>query len=397
MSGPPILAFSSLHPGRGLAAHGAFVAERCVRLAAALDAELAWMQPVPWPPRPGRSVPARLARLPREETTATGYRVLRPRYLHLPGWGVHAHAARMALGARAAFRAAVRARRPALVDAHFLYPDAVAALRLCAGERIPCVVTARGSDVDVLAGIPAVRAELRAWLPEAAAVLAVSPPLAEALRALVPGLEVGVAPNGVDPARFRRTAAPRAERLVAVGRLVPDKGATILVEALASEPGRALPPLHWIGDGPLRDRVLARARKLGIAERVVLRGALPPAEVARDLHEQGGIFVHPSRHEGWPNALMEALCCGLPVVATAVGGIPALLGPGDHGRLVPVDAVPRAWAEAIAEVRARRDRDPEGLADRARARGEALAWERRIPELAALYAEILSGAVGPRP
>lgn len=380
------LVFSTLHPGPGLEAHGAFVRERCLRLAAELGADPSWIQPRPWPPL--GPVPAALARLPRSEDGP--YPMRRPSYPHLPGIGTLAHAERMALGAASSFRELLRNFRPDFVDAHFLFPDAMAALALAAPRGLPCFVTARGSDVDVLADIPRVRRRYRRLLPRAAAVLAVSPELARRLEELVPGLRVHVAPNGVDPLRFARTLRPSAPRLVGVGRLVPDKGVGLLLEALARPEGRDLPPLEWIGEGPERGRLLRRAERLGISGRVHLPGPRSPSEVAALLREEGGIFVFPSRHEGWPNALMEALCCGLAVVAAGVGGVPLLLGEGPYALCLPPSAGPREWAFGIAEMGARRAVDPEGLADAARARGLALAWERRIPALAEIYREILA-------
>ncbi|MBI2490742.1 MAG: glycosyltransferase family 4 protein, partial [Candidatus Rokubacteria bacterium] len=104
--------------------------------------------------------------------------------------------------------------------------------------------------------------------------------------------------------------------------------------------------LLLVGDGPARAALEARARALGVGDRVLVTGATP--DVAGHL-AAADVLAAPSRNEGMGRALIEALALGLPVVGAAVGGIPSVLGDGSCGRLVPPDD-PAALAAALAEV-----------------------------------------------
>ena len=380
------LLFSNLFPGRGLESHGSFIAQRTARLAERLGLGYSVLSPVPaYPPLPGRSLALRRSRLPRREQWM-GVPVRRPRYLHLPGLGLGAQARRMARGARRVFERVLEEERPVLVDAQYLYPDAVAALMLLKGKPTPCLVTARGSDVNLLARLEPVRRQLQQWLPRARRVLAVSPALARSLEALVPGLQVEVAPNGVDLARFPALPAPAEPKgdthLVSVGRLVPGKGAAVLLEALRLDP--SLPPLRWLGEGPERRRLEKRVRALGLEGRVAFPGELPPEQVPGFL-VRGSLFVFPSLREGWPNAVQEALAAGLPVVARAVGGIPDMLTGCPAAFLVPEEAGPEEWAAAIRRALAG---EQQALRAAARARAEQLSWESMLNLWAPIYEEL---------
>jgi glycosyltransferase involved in cell wall biosynthesis len=180
-----------------------------------------------------------------------------------------------------------------------------------------------------------------------------------------PGERIAVIRNAVRPERFERPHPTRRlalERLFphpprriigAAGRLSPEKGFGILVEAAA----RALgvdPTLGFLhcGDGPLRDEIAARIRALGIADRFVLAG------MRRDLDLHMPCFdllVLPSFTEGMPNVVLEAFAAGVPVVASAVGGTPEVVEDGVSGLLTePGD--PDLLAQRIGEALACEER-----------------------------------------
>jgi glycosyltransferase involved in cell wall biosynthesis len=141
---------------------------------------------------------------------------------------------------------------------------------------------------------------------------------------------VAVVPNGI---ALPTTRAPdRSDRVVYVGRLHPSKGLDHLVDALGGLAAKHRPELLLIGDGPMRDALIIRARQHDVSSRVTGRVS---AESVRDFLGRGGIFVLPSLAEGMSNALLEAMSFGLPVVATSVGSTPDVIVDGENGLLVP--------------------------------------------------------------
>jgi glycosyltransferase involved in cell wall biosynthesis len=160
----------------------------------------------------------------------------------------------------------------------------------------------------------------------------------------VPAGRIATIPNGVElPAR---TADPsrRPARGVVVANLIAYKGHADLVEALAllTEP----PEVRLVGEGPERARLTALIRARGLEHVVTLAGAEPDAR-ARLADYQFAVL--PSHAEGLPNAVLEAMAAGLPVVATSVGGVPEVLTDGVTGLLVPPHD-PAALATAIARL-----------------------------------------------
>jgi glycosyltransferase involved in cell wall biosynthesis len=145
-------------------------------------------------------------------------------------------------------------------------------------------------------------------------------------------------PNPVRCMRaFRRSDSGAAYRtVVAVGRLIPAKGFDLLLRAFASIADKS-PDWRVViaGEGPERAKLLALADSLGIAGRVTLTGWL---EEPGYLLTSAGVYVLPSRYEGFPNALLEAMACGVPVIATACTGASEIVTDGVDGVLVPVDS-----------------------------------------------------------
>ncbi len=170
---------------------------------------------------------------------------------------------------------------------------------------------------------------------------------------LAPREKYAVLPNGVDPAPFRDLPTKQEARkalglpaeaflVVAVGRLSPEKGQDVLLEALAAVPDRAVQGV-LVGDGPMRPALEARAARPDLAGRVHflgLRTDVPRCLASADL------FVLPSRYEAQGMVVVEAMMAGLPIVASRVGGVPGILEDGVTALLVP-PADPSALAAAL--------------------------------------------------
>ncbi len=192
--------------------------------------------------------------------------------------------------------------------------------------------------------------------------------------------------NGVRPEEFASTPlAQGAADLLYVGEFRLLKGLDTLLEALKrlKNEGR-LPRLLLVGAGPDEARFLALADRLGVAEQIVLKPAVP----AREAFALGRVLVVPSRAESLPYIVLEALAAQKPIVATNVGGIPEIFGPFAD-RLVPCDdpaALARSIARALDQPADDSARDTDPLADRVRA---GFSIGRMADEAMAAYREAL--------
>ncbi|WP_249221377.1 glycosyltransferase [Cupriavidus sp. KK10] len=208
-------------------------------------------------------------------------------------------------------------------------------------------------------------------------------------------------PNGFDTTRYRPSAEQRAatraelglgpgDRFVLnVGRLVPDKAQTDLIDAFAQACPGANTVLMIAGDGPLRDALAQRIAQHGLSGRVRLLGQradVPALLNAADL------FVLSSLIEGMPLVVGEALACGCPVVATDASGVPAMLG--TIGTLVPrgdTAALARAIRDAVAHGRG----EPVDEAARHQHIAAAFNIEVIAREWLRLYARLASAGAAP--
>ncbi|MBI5850156.1 MAG: glycosyltransferase [Planctomycetes bacterium] len=381
-----IVTFTNLFPSAAMPRHGLFVRERMRRVAAATGASWQVVCPVPLVPKwlRRRPIDRAFATMPAEEWL-DGVHVHHPRYRHVPGFSMRRQAERMADGTRELVTALCR-ERPVVLDAHYLYPDGVAALRLARELDVPCFVTARGSDVNVVGRDPRIAAQIRAVASGARRLFAVAAPLCKALADLAGVAEerVTLVRNGVDLERFApgdRSAArdrlglPQDASLVAgVGRLVRGKGFHVMAKALRKLDAR----VHFVvaGDGPERE-VLESLAPRG---RLHLLGARSPDDVAC-LLRAADLLVLPSESEGWPNVVTEALASGVPVVATAVGAVPEMLASPLAGALVRAGD-----AEVLAREVARvlgMPRDPARIA----AWGRRFSWDEPIATLECAFRE----------
>lgn len=220
---------------------------------------------------------------------------------------------------------------------------------------------------DLWEASPAVMARLPAWLKAADAVTAVSDDLAEATGRHAPEVKFEVIPNGIDTTWWTpgETAAT-PNLIVAAGRLIEMKGFDVLLDAFAAGASEEA-ELVIAGEGNSRGALEAQAERLGIASRVRFAGRLDKSAL-RDLFRRAGLFVLPSRREGMPLILLEAMACGLPAVATAVNGVPQVMNGACGEMVAPEDPV------ALASAIARR------LGDTDRQHREALAARRRAEE-----------------
>jgi glycosyltransferase involved in cell wall biosynthesis len=242
--------------------------------------------------------------------------------------------------------------RPDVVNCHFVTAEAWYFAWLKPVFRYRLVVSAHGSDVV------RPRPWNAPWIPQvlarADAVTAVSELTGARLeeRYGVPRSRLFVIRNGIDTVFWGAvTAVPVGERppvVLAVGRLHPVKGHDVLLEAFALVASRVADArLVIVGEGGFGTDLERCAESLGIASRVTLTGA-EPAPAVRDRLARARCFVLPSRSEGLPLALLEAMAAGTPIVASRVGGIPEVVGEDSAAMVPPED--PAALAAALLAV-----------------------------------------------
>jgi teichuronic acid biosynthesis glycosyltransferase TuaC len=340
-----VLVLSSTFPSAQQPTRGVFVRERVRRLAR--RCEVVVVAPLPWFPMNGLLRGERNAVLKVEDQD--GLRVYHPRFFSLPRYGKSLDGALYFLSL---IRFISRLRRSfpfEVIDAHFAFPDGLAATVLARLFNCPVVVTLRGSIVR-LSGYRLHRPQLRWVLCHADRVTAVS----ESLKSVAVGLGVSddrvrVIPNGVDLTVFnpmvRREArqlcglSEGATILLTVAGLYEGKGQHAVIAALPSLVARYPEALYvMVGSprpGETYQRRLQRAiRKLGLERHVLFVGPRPQAELGR-WFSAADVSVLATQSEGWPNVLLESLACGTPVVATRVGGAPEIVRHGEDGFLVP--------------------------------------------------------------
>jgi glycosyltransferase involved in cell wall biosynthesis len=161
-------------------------------------------------------------------------------------------------------------------------------------------------------------------------------------------------PGSKDDARRRLGLDPSTKRLLFIGNLVDVKGVDVLLIACCQlRRAKYAFELDIVGQGPLRQSLEAQARRLGV-DHVHFRGALPQNELP-DWYRAADVFVLPSRSEGVPNVILEAMACHTPVVATRVGGIPEIAAPEVCTLVPPDDAT--ALANALAHALSTRELD----------------------------------------
>jgi len=203
----------------------------------------------------------------------------------------------------------------------------------------------------------------------------------------VPAAKIRVIPNGVDGDRYETSARQRPiRRIVTVANLREEKGHDTLIAA-AGLLGERHPEVEFafIGDGPRRAALVRQVNLRGLRKRVHFLGERDdiPAQLAA-----ADVFVLPSRTEAFPNALLEAMASGLPVVASRVGGIPELITSGVDGVLVSVDA-PHEIAAAISDL-IERPSYAAALGGAARATAEqCFGFEPMIAKFTQLYLDAL--------
>jgi teichuronic acid biosynthesis glycosyltransferase TuaC len=386
-----LLTFSTLFPHEARPNHGIFVENRLRHLLAGGEATSVVLAPVPWFPSPSPRFGdwALHARAPSAETRH-GIAIRHPRYPVIPKAG-------MSVAPWLLYRAMIPAvarllaegHRFDAIDAHYVYPDGVAAVWLGRRFGLPVVITARGTDVNLIPRYAIPRRLIQGAIRDAAALVAVSAALKQALVGLgAPDGKVTVLRNGVETSLFHPPADRAAARaalgltgptLISVGGLIERKGHHRTIEAMRQLPGFTL---IIAGEGPERERLSGQIAREGLADRVRLLGPRPHRDLPA-LYGAADASVLASSREGWANVLLESMACGTPVVAADIWGNPEVVRTPEAGVIYQPNT-PDGIATGVRRLFA-------ALPDRAatRAYAEPFSWDETTAGQLALFRRVV--------
>jgi teichuronic acid biosynthesis glycosyltransferase TuaC len=392
---PPIrlLTFSTLFPHAARPNHGIFVENRLRHLLASKQATSMVLAPVPWFPSqsPRFGDWALNARAPATEMRH-GIAIRHPCVPVIPKFGMSAAPWLLyrAMVPQIA-RLLAEGHRFDAIDAHYVYPDGVAATWLGWRFALPVVMTARGTDVNLIPNHRIPRRLIQGAIRDASAIIAVSAALKQALVDLgAPEDKVTVLRNGVETDLFRpptnRTQIRailglKGPTLISVGGLIERKGHHRTIEAMRHLPGFEL---IIAGEGPEQERLSSLITEHALADRVRLLGPRPHRELP-DLYGAADASVLASSREGWANVLLESMACGTPVVAANIWGNPEVVRAPAAGVIYEPNT-PEGIAAGVRRLFA-------SLPHRAatRAYAEPFSWDDTTAGQLALFRRVITG------
>lgn len=347
-----LLTFSTLYPNAVTPHHGIFVENRLRHLLASGQVQSKVVAPVPWFPLGAKMFGeyGDFARVPKSETRH-GITIEHPRYLVVPKIGTNWTPSMMAAAALPVIKRIIADGYDFdILDAHYFYPDGVAAVKIAQTLNKPVTITARGTDLNLIPQYEKPRAMIQSAAKEASAMVTVCQALKDSLVDLgVSEERVEVLRNGVDLEAFsppenrddlRSVLGVHGKTILSVGHLIERKGHHLVIEALQLMPDIKL---FIAGQGPEHKRLKKLARDLGVGGRVHFLGVLSRNELSK-YYGAVDMLVLASSREGWANVLLESMACGTPVVATSIWGTPEVVAAPEAGVLVE-----KRTAESLAK------------------------------------------------
>ncbi|MCI5043322.1 MAG: glycosyltransferase [Aquisalinus sp.] len=386
-----ILSLTTLYPNAANPHHGIFVENRLRHVQKRHKLDLRVVAPVPWFPFKSEQFGAyaKYAKAPRSEKRH-GIEVTYPRYLLVPKVGMTA----AALTLQRCFEQEMERLLEDgwdfdVVDAHYYYPDGVAAARAAEKYGKPVLITARGTDINLIPQYP----RQREMILEASAIAGASISVCQALKDEMGNIglateKIHVLRNGVDLDMFQPAERDAARQkldvsgkvILSVGHLIERKGHDLIIEALDDLPNITL---MIAGDGPDKSALMAQAQTSGVADRVRFLGAVPHHDLP-SAYSAADVLVLASSREGWPNVLLEALACGTPCAVSPVWGNAEVINSPEAG-IVCDSRSPEAISRAISELF-------QDLPDRTQTRrfAEQYSWDQTSDSLFSLFRQTVA-------
>lgn len=354
-----ILVFTTLYPNTVQIRNGIFVQTRLTHLLASGQVKAKVVAPVPWFPIKWQKFGgySEFARVPYYEEL-NGVEVYHPRYVVLPKIGMNFSPLSLYWGAQRTIRKIVREGFDFdLIDAHYFYPDGVAAVKLGEYFRKPVVVTARGTDINLIPNFKGPNRKISQAVNRASGIVTVSQALKnrmvvtfkvnrERINVLRNGVDLDLfKPLNRDQIRLELGLAADDKVLLSVGNLVAAKGHDLVIAALQHLPGYRL---FIVGEGAELGRLKRLADSMEVKDRVTFVGNLTQEKLS-NYYNLADVLVLASLREGWPNVLLESMACGTPVIASDVGGVSEIIQDDQVGAILKDRAV-GSITDAVARI-----------------------------------------------
>jgi len=335
------MVITTLYPNPVQTRHGIFVETRLRHLISDGEIGATVIAPVPWFPFKSKAFPeySSYRDIPRRDTRK-GIEVHHPRYLVIPGIGMLLTPFFLALSVLLTVRQLRKTGENFdVVDAHYYYPDGVAVALISRYLKKPFLVTARGTDINLIPEYKLPRRLILWAAGKAAASITVCQALKDRMVELGAQSEkIHVMRNGVDLQLFRPLDRDACRKkyglsritLLSVGHLIERKGHNLVIDAL-----QRLPEVDLLiaGDGEEEANLRDHVARLKFGDRVTFLGAVSQQELV-EIYNGVDIMVLASSREGWANVLLESMACGTPVVATSIWGTPEVVTSPVAGVLV---------------------------------------------------------------
>lgn len=356
-----ILTFTSLFPNQQQPNSAVFIKNRMVAVNKLDNVDVRVVAPVPWFPKsiPGEGRWQQLANVPEQEVI-DGLQINHPRYLVTPKVGMTLYGYSMFWGSLKTIKEIYQEWPFDLIDAHYIYPDGLAAVMLGKHFNVPVVVSARGTDMNLYPQFRLVRPLVKKVMQKSTGLISVCQSLADLMVDHSADPEkITVIPNGVDLDNFRPMEQLTARDelglncgekiLLSVGGLIERKGHHLLIDAvkILHQQQKLNFRTFIVGQGSEYKNLQQQIDDAGLSDQITLVGEVDNKKLGY-WYSAADLFFLGSSREGWPNVVSEALACGTPVIATAVNGIPEIITSDDYGSVV--ERNPQSFAAGIDEA-----------------------------------------------
>ena len=394
-----VLVFSSLFPNKIQPNNAIFIKNRMAAVAKQRNYTVKVVAPVPYfPPLPLADKLfirwRHFTRIPKHEFLEN-LEIWHPRYIVTPKIGMSFYGLSMFLGTLPLLKKIYSDFPFDLIDGHYIYPDGLAAILAGRMFRVPVVLSARGTDINLYPQFPLIKKIIQYTLKKTNKCIAVCEDLKKIMMSL--GIEdekINVIPNGIDQEQFYRiekSAARgkiglpvRGKVLLAVGSLIERKGHHLLIDALGimKKENRLSFVTYIVGEGEWHDKLAIAIKRNNLDEYVFLQGQVDNKDLLY-WYNAADLFFLGSSREGWPNVISESLACGVPVIATSVNGVPEIINSDDYG-VVLKERTASYFAQEIPKAMNR-----SWDYDKIYQYGQSRTWDTVAAEVCSTFAEVM--------